>query len=130
MKEYKKELISLFTVIFVIVFALAGCGVPEGMSEEFYNKADSIFAEVDDDTMELENSDADDIANVNLVIGMAQTKREKVAAEALEAIVKLQDKVIHGDQKALQEYMKARNAFGKAMGYEQMPEFEFTEETD
>jgi hypothetical protein len=125
-----KKFVSLFTVVFATLLVLAGCGIPEGMNKEFYNKADSIFAEVDDDTMELENSDADDIANVNLVIGMAQTKREKVAAEALEAIVKLQDKVIHGDQKALQEYMKARNAFGKAMGYKQMPTFEFTEETD
>jgi hypothetical protein len=125
----KRKLIAVSS----LTLLLAACGLPEGVDNRFYDRAVATFEEIDDDTMEMEKSDKDDARNYQLVKGSANSKREHTAAESLEAMIKLQDKVIAGDESALGEYLTARDAFLNALelsdGYD-VPEFVFTEEKD
>jgi hypothetical protein len=116
-----------------LVIGLVGCDFADGIDHDFGLKAESIFLEIDDDTMEMERSDGDDVANFDLLTVEAETKREVAFVEALEGMLKLQSKVVEGDRDSLKEYLKARNAAIKALGltksgYHMAPEFQFTEE--
>lgn len=120
----------------LVIVALAGCKFADGVDREFGDKAVAIFVEIDDDTMAGELSDKDDIANFDLLTVEASTEREVNAVQAVEGIVKLQDKVINGDREALKEYLKARQGFLNALGiasedersYHGVPDFAFYEE--
>jgi hypothetical protein len=131
----KKLMTTLSLMLFGVV--LVGCEFADGVDDDFGNKAVSIFVEIDDDTMTMEMSDADDVSNFDLLTVEADTKREVNAVKALEGMLKLQDKVIKRDREALKEYMTARQAFLKAVldnteqqhRYEHdIPDFEFYEE--
>jgi hypothetical protein len=127
------KLTVLFTLLLVMMLSLVACSLPEGVDQRFYDRAIATFEEIDDDTMEMEVSDVDDVRNYQLVLSSANSKREVEVVEALEGMVKLQRKVVEGDNKALREYMKARDSFLNALelsdGYD-VPEFSFTEEKD
>jgi hypothetical protein len=140
-----KKLVGLFLLVTAVLTLTACAKIPEGVDQKFHNKATSIFTELDDDTMEMELSDGDDLANYQLIAATATSEREVAFAESLGAMLKLQDKVIGNvaagiapDGKSLQEYMKARHAAMEAMNFGdvgdmddfEVPTFEFTEETD
>jgi len=131
----KKLMTTLSLMLFGVV--LVGCEFSEGIDDEFGNKAVNIFIEIDDDTMTQELSDADDVANFDLLTVEADTEREVNAVEAIEGMLKLQDKVVKGDREALKEYMRARNGFivatlgdtSEGHRYEHdIPDFQFYEE--
>jgi hypothetical protein len=131
-----KKLLSILLPLTLVV-ALTGCGVPDGVSEEFHNRATSAFVEIDDDTMEMELSDVDDVKNFQLLIAQADTARETDFAESLEAMLKLQPKVVDQaefDGESVAEYMNARKSAMKAMdlsetgGVNTVPVFNFTED--
>lgn len=132
MKKLGIGLVAAFALV-----ALTGCKFADNVDKEFGNKAVAIFNEIDDDTMAMELSDQDDVANFELLTVEADTQREVNAIEALEAMVKLQDKVIQRDRESLKEYMKARQAFliatlddtSEGHRYEHdIPDFQFYEE--
>lgn len=112
---------------------LVACDFADGVDHEFGVKAEQIFAEIDDDTMEMELSDRDDVANFDLLTVEADSEREVSFVEGMEGMLKLQDKVINGDREALKEYIKARKAAFNALGlevdgYHTAPDFQFIEE--
>ena len=139
-----KKLLGLF-ILFITLTLTACAGIPDGVDQKFHDKAFDIFVEVDDDTMEMEKSDGDDVANYQLISTMANSQRELAFIESFGAMLKLQDKVIGNvaagvapDSAALAEYMKAREAAMEAMNFGdvgdlddfEVPPFEFTEEVD
>jgi hypothetical protein len=114
----KKFLMTL--VLGLSVLALTACAeIPEGVDQKFHTKAQEVFIEVDDDTMELdwEGTDADDQANVNMVSAMADSEREIAFSKALDEMVALQPKVIDGDKDALKKYFQARQEAMRAMNF-------------
>lgn len=121
------------------VFTLTACAeVPEGVDQDFHTHAMEVFVEVDDDTMELdlEGTDADDQANVNMVVATAMSDREMDFAEALENMVALQPKVVDGDKDALKNYLAERTKAMRALNLSDrgegdkfsVPAFQFGEE--
>lgn len=103
----KKTLLSV--LLASAVLTMVGCAeIPEGVDAKFFESGYNTFVEIDDDTMELENSDRDDLANIQLIQVNANTKREADFLNGLEGMAKLQEKVINHDVDALSEYMKAR----------------------
>jgi hypothetical protein len=124
----KKPLSIALTTLFAL--GLSGCvedEIPKGISSEFYYDARDVFAEIDEDTMELEPSDQQDILNLELLIDSAMNDKEKKIASQLSIIADKQQAVIDGDRTATREYLKARTMFSRLMEL-QVPEFEFVEE--
>ncbi|MFX3623211.1 MAG: hypothetical protein ACE3JP_03970 [Ectobacillus sp.] len=123
---------KLVAGILGVSLVLAGCGYADGVDTQFGDKAVSIFAEIDDDTMALELSDRNDISNFELLGVEADTKQEVKFMNGLEGMVKLQDKVVNGDREALKEYMFARKSALNALGVKDngavVPQFSFYEE--
>lgn len=111
---------TLLTTFLAGSLALAACSadLPEGVDQEFYSKAMDAFEEIHDDTMTLELSDEDDVANFQLLKAMADSKREIDFAHAMEATLKLQPKAIEHDGEALAEYLEARQSAMRAMEFE------------
>jgi hypothetical protein len=133
----KKLLMGL--VLAGAVFTLTACAeIPDGVDPSFHSQAMEIFVEVDDDTMELdwEGTDADDQANVNMVVATAMSEREMDFANALENMVALQPKVVDGDQNALRDYLAERTKAMRALNLGDngemekfsVPAFQFGEE--
>lgn len=135
MKNTKKGLLAIL-LAGVMTTMVACAEIPDGVDQKFHNRASSVFTEIDDDTMELENSDRDDIANFQLLQTTANTKREKDFVKGIEGMIKLQQKVITQDGNALAEYMQARDLAMDAMNLSdeggmdsfQVNPFEFTED--
>lgn len=121
--------VLMLMVVAIMGATLVACA-PEGMSQNFYDKAYSVFSEIDDDTMELEVSDKDDKMNVDLLSGQAASDSEEDVVAAIEAMVALQAKVIDGDKDSIKSYLKERNKFYDAMDYGNMSRvnFEFKED--
>lgn len=135
MKNTKKGLLAIL-LAGVMTTMVACAEIPDGVDQKFHNRASSVFTEIDDDTMELENSDRDDVANFQLLQTTANTKREKDFVKGIEGMIKLQQKVITQDGNALAEYMQARDLAMDAMNLSdeggmdsfQVNPFEFTED--
>jgi len=135
MKNTKKGLLALL-LAGVMTTMVACAEIPDGVDQKFHNRASAVFTEIDDDTMELENSDRDDVANFQLLQTTANTKREKDFVKGIEGMIKLQEKVINQDGNALAEYMKARDLAMDSMNLSdeggmdsfQVNPFEFTED--
>lgn len=135
MKNTKKGLLGI--MLAGVMMTMVACAeIPDGVDEKFHNRASTIFVEVDEDTMELENSDRDDVANFQLLQSTANTKREQDFVKGIEGMLKLQEKVINQDGNALAEYLKARDLAMDAMNMDdegdmdsfQVNQFEFTED--
>jgi hypothetical protein len=133
----KKLLMAMLMA--VTVLTLTACAeIPDGVNQEFHSHAMEIFIEVDDDTMELdwEGTDADDQANVNMVVATAMSEREMDFANALENMVALQPKVVDGDKEALKQYLAERTKAMRALNLGDrgetekfsVPSFQFGEE--
>jgi hypothetical protein len=126
--------LPLSLVLAGVVFGLVACDFADGVSHEFGVKAETIFEEIDDDTMTKELSDADDVGNFDLLGVEADSEREVAFVNGLEGMLKLQDKVVAGDREALKEYLKARKSALNALGlgendeYHSVPQFQFYEE--
>jgi hypothetical protein len=132
-----KKFINMFVVFGLAMVLLAGCGYADGIDKQFGDKAVNIFAEIDDDTMEssgpvVELSDADDVANFDLLGVEADTKQEVKVVNGIEGMLKLQDKVKQGDRAALKEYLLARKSALNALGVDDngmtVSQFAFYEE--
>jgi hypothetical protein len=122
-----KKLMMMCATILMTISLLAGCEVPEGMSEEFYYDACALFHEIDEDTMEMESSDQDDLANLDLLDARAITDREQAFIREMIKLTELQKRVIQRDKSALKEYIKTRHHIGQILEISPM-KFEFTEE--
>jgi hypothetical protein len=133
----KKLLMAMLMA--VTVMALTACAeIPEDVDPDFHTQAMEIFIEVDDDTMELdwEGTDADDQANVNMVVATAMSEREVDFANALENMVALQPKVVDGEKEALKQYLAERTKAMRALNLGDrnetekfnVPSFQFGEE--
>jgi len=123
---------TLLGSIGLLMVGLVGCDFAKGVDHDFGVDAELIFIEIDDDTMEMELSDEDDLANFNLLSYEAESKREIAFISEMEKMVELQEKVIDGDSEALEEYLKARESALKAIGmgddlegWHSAPAFEF-----
>ncbi|QIW88667.1 hypothetical protein P59_069 [Bacillus phage P59] len=119
----------------VMVLSLVACGFAEGVDSQFGNKAVEVFAEIDDDTMEVgdkELSDADDLANLDLLGAEADHKREEAFVKHVEEMVGLQEQVHNGDKESLKKYLSARKAALNSLGVSDdgmtVSEFGFYEE--
>jgi hypothetical protein len=119
-------------IMSMVVLSLVACGFAEGVDSQFGNKAVDIFEEIDDDTMTMELSDQDDVANFDLLGVEADHKREVGFVNGMEGMLKLQSKVVEGDREALKEYLTARKSALKSLGVSDdgytVPEFSFYEE--
>ncbi|MDS7057091.1 hypothetical protein NXG04_07315 [Klebsiella pneumoniae] len=135
MKNTKKGLLSLM-LVGVMTTMVACAEVPQGVDQKFHDRAYAIFQEIDEDTMELENSDRDDVANFQLLQTTANTKREQDFVKGMEGMLKLQEKVINQDGNALAEYMRARDLAMDSMNLDDegdmdsfnVDQFQFTED--
>lgn len=101
--------ITIMLVSLLSLMLLTACAeIPEGVSQQFHNKAYEVFVELDDDTMELELADRDDLANIQLMASMATSDVEKQFADSLTAMLDLTDEVVAGDVESLKEYLTLR----------------------
>lgn len=92
--------------------------VPQGVDEKFHSKAYEMFMEIDEDTMEMELSDRDDVANFQVLQATANNDLEKTFAKGMEDMLKLQERVINQDGNAMNEYMKARELAMESMNFD------------
>jgi hypothetical protein len=111
----------------LMVIGLTGCSYPEGVDGEFYNKANEMFDEIDEDTMEMELSDTDDLRNLKLLTRQATTDKENAIAEAVIAMAGSQQGVLKDTEADFDKYMEAREDFSELME-QPVTEFQFTEE--
>lgn len=125
------------SMVALLMASLVACDFAEGVDHEFGLKGEAIFIEIDEDTMEKELSDGDDVGNFDLLTVEAKSKREVAFVNAMEGMLKLQDKVVAGEREALKEYLKARNSAIESLGMTSdqntisdhvAPQFLFTEE--
>lgn len=120
-----KKTIALFALMMLV---LTGCGqpLPTGFSQDFYNSSINAFAEIDDDIAELDVSDVDDIANVELLASKADTPQEQKAVELARQAIEHNAIIASSEKKnlgqAIGEYLKVRKAFHKLL---ELPEYEF-----
>lgn len=129
----KKKDLALGIMTAALTIGLVACDFREGVDHQFGVRAESAFIEIDDDTMELETSDGDDIANFDMLAIDAESKPEKAFVGHMEEMLELQGKVVDGDRDALKAYLAARNAAIQSVGlegYHSVPIFEFIEEDD
>lgn len=114
MKNTKKGLLALL-LAGVMTTMVACAEVPQGVDDKFHTKAYEMFAEIDDDTMEMELSDRDDIANFQILQATANNDLERAFVKGMEDMIKLQERVVKQDGTALTEYMKARELAMESM---------------
>lgn len=117
MKNTKKGLLSLM-LVGVMTTMVACAEVPQGVDEKFHSKAYEMFMEIDEDTMEMELSDRDDVANFQVLQATANNDLEKTFAKGMEDMLKLQERVINQDGNAMNEYMKARELAMESMNFD------------
>jgi hypothetical protein len=121
-----KKLFALL-MVGVVSLGLVACA-PDGMSDEFWNDAQLVFDEIDEDTMEMEVSDRDDLQNLKLLKREVESRKEAQVIEAIETMIEYQQEVAHGEnEKAFDEYMDARDDYSDIMEVV-IYNFEFTEE--
>ncbi|UGO51033.1 hypothetical protein PQE70_gp180 [Bacillus phage vB_BanS_Nate] len=114
MKNTKKGLLGL--VLAGVMVTMVGCAeIPQGVDQKFHDKAFTMFKEIDEDTMELELSDRDDVANFQVLQATANNDLEKAFVKGMDDMLKLQERVVNQDGNALAEYMKARELAMESM---------------
>jgi len=124
------QLVYLASMLGMVGIVLAGCQeLPKGISQEFHTDAKYAFVEIDDDTMEMELSDMDDLANVSLLEVQAETKAEEQVVKYINEVAKLNGELYKAknDPTVLKEYLTARQMVIKSLDIT-TSKFSFTEE--
>jgi hypothetical protein len=121
-----KKLLTLMLGTLMVI-GLTGCSYPDGVDGEFYNSANEMFDEIDEDTMEMEISDTDDLRNLKLLTRQATTDKENAIAEAVIAMAGAQQGALKDTEADFDKYMDAREDFSELME-QPVTEFQFTEE--
>ncbi|UGO50763.1 hypothetical protein PQE68_gp172 [Bacillus phage vB_BanS_Sophrita] len=117
MKNTKKGLLVLL-LAGVMTTMVACAEVPQGVDEKFHSKSYEMFMEIDEDTMEMELSDRDDVANFQVLQATANNDLERAFVKGMEDMLKLQERVINQDGNAMTEYMKARELAMESMNFD------------
>lgn len=123
-----KKLMMLVMAMVMGLTLVACSNAPDGMREEFHKSAVEVFAEIDDDTMELEKPDLDDVANYQAVVADAESDRELEVAKNLEIIVTYNPDIIkpNANQADFAPYITARKNLAKLLDIE-VPQFKIVE---
>ncbi|AZU98893.1 hypothetical protein pW2_55 [Bacillus phage pW2] len=117
MKNTKKGLLAIL-LAGVMTTMVACAEVPQGVDEKFHSKAYEMFMEIDEDTMEMELSDRDDVANFQVLQATANNDLERAFVKGMEDMLKLQERVVTQDGSAMTEYMKARELAMESMNFD------------
>lgn len=119
--------IVLALTLFASVLGLAACAeLPNGVDQDFHYNAMAVFQEIDDDTMEMEMSDKDDLAQLSVLATQADSPVEKLYVESLTKMTELQSSILfESDKKALEQYMEYRDTVIEALNLEDFMDTSF-----